>query len=435
MTSQRNFLFRAEFLSIVFVKSLVARLLTRPTLRDQKRKLHDLKRRLAGQPHTVHYFHRIDDPYCHLMIQVLNRFVEKYDVRLVPHVISRLDPDMVPESEMLAAYSQRDCIALAKANGLAFTPKRIEPDVDLAERLAADLASDTDSKSFLDQAYQTGLQYWSADATAALPADETYDLDVLRSGEALLAGLGHYLSGTLYYGGEWYWGLDRLHFLEARLRDLQLDRGSHFNVLSPPERVSAPVKPRKNSRLSYYFSGRSPYSYIGYFKAKEFARKHGLELEPKPVLPMMMRGLKVPSAKRLYILLDAKREAERQGLEYGNIADPLGTGVERVYAVAAFAREEGKLVQFLDVVLPAIFGEGIDVATDRGLRNVCDRCGMDWEPVKAQLGNRSWQTWVEQNRLEMLKTGCCLIRGLTGRSRFLRSKHNQRIGRVQWDRD
>ena len=43
---------------------------------------------------------------------------------------------------------------------------------------------------------------------------------------SLLQAEGHYLSGMLYYGGEWYWGLDRLVHLERRLNGVSLAPGN-----------------------------------------------------------------------------------------------------------------------------------------------------------------------------------------------------------------
>ena len=80
----------------------------------------------------------------------------------------------------------------------------------------------------------------------------------------------------------------------------------------------------------------------------------------------MMRNMKVPSAKRLYILKDAKREAEKAGLPFGRIADPLGKGVERIYAVAYQAGKSGQQAAFFNAALPAVFARGIDLATNRG---------------------------------------------------------------------
>ncbi len=36
--------------------------------------------------------------------------------------------------------------------------------------------------------------------------------------------LKHYSGAMFYYGQEWYWGVDRLHYLEQRLSELGVDR-------------------------------------------------------------------------------------------------------------------------------------------------------------------------------------------------------------------
>ena len=111
--------------------------------------------------------------------------------------------------------------------------------------------------------------------------------ELLRKDEALLARLGHYFAATLYHEGEWYWGLDRLGHLEERLlaqglgdpgdRALRFDR-TWRGVFDP---VAAPLPDPQP--LELYFSARSPYSYIAYFRAKTFASALGLPVILKPV--------------------------------------------------------------------------------------------------------------------------------------------------------
>ena len=42
----------------------------------------------------------------------------------------------------------------------------------------------------------------------------------LDAGSDLLVRLKHYSGAMFFYGGEWYWGVDRLFHLESRLREL-----------------------------------------------------------------------------------------------------------------------------------------------------------------------------------------------------------------------
>jgi 2-hydroxychromene-2-carboxylate isomerase len=54
-----------------------------------------------------------------------------------------------------------------------------------------------------------------------------------------------------------------------------------------------------------------------------------------------MRGMEMPRSKKLYIMQDAKREAERLGIAFGRICDPLGPGIERCLAAFAVAHQPG----------------------------------------------------------------------------------------------
>ncbi len=389
------------------VTSSVTRFITSPTRRSLKRHFYAARRKLTGAARELHYFHRVGDPYCHLMIQVLPEFATRFGVTLVPHVIGRLDPDMYPEPEMLDAYDIGDATALSELYELQFPTGGRRPGRDISDHFMAALAAASRSPDFFKRAIELGKAYWSGQTLA----DENHSgaNEWLRRDEALLSRLGHYFTATLYHEGEWYWGLDRLGHLEERLlaqglgdpgdRALRFDR-TWRGIFDPKAAPLPDPQP-----LELFFSARSPYSYIAYFRAKTFASALGVPVVLKPVLPMMMRGMKVPLAKRLYILTDAKREAERAGLPFGNIADPLGSGIERAYAVAYWAQGEGRLEPFFDSLLRGVAVEAIDAATDRGLKILVERAGLDWSGAQQALNQSEWRDWVQQHRDEMTSDG------------------------------
>lgn len=66
--------------------------------------------------------------------------------------------------------------------------------------------------------------------------------------------------------------------------------------------------------------------------------------------------------KRLYILLDAKREAETHDLNFGKIVDPVGAGVERTFAVydeILHRRKIQRQREFLLAFAECVWGEGV----------------------------------------------------------------------------
>ena len=141
---------------------------------DKKRIRIELTRIKTGEEHIVEFFHDPSDPYSQLLEKVLPALTKRYKINLLTHLVGPPDEGAAPEREKLAEYSKMDTMRLAKKAGIEFKIK---------ERTAA------------------------ANTTVA---------------DARRKKLGHYLGGTLYYGGEWYWGLDRLHYLEKRLMGMEL---------------------------------------------------------------------------------------------------------------------------------------------------------------------------------------------------------------------
>lgn len=137
--------------------------------------------------------------------------------------------------------------------------------------------------------------------------------------------------------------------------------------------------------VDFYFSFRSPYSYLAGPRAFALPERYEIELRFHGVIPMAMRSQSVPPAKRLHTLLDVAREAKRLGMPFGRIHDPLGEGALRCLLVAQHAREAGRVREFVLLASRAIWGEAIDVSADAGLRGVCERAGLDWHTCSEAL--------------------------------------------------
>ncbi len=215
--------------------------------------------------------------------------------------------------------------------------------------------------------------------------------------------LGHYLGGTFHFEGEWYWGLDRLGYLEDRLAGIGWQEADHF--VPRREATLQPATPARQPVLEAFISLRSPYSYIAMERLMALADAHKAALRLRPVLPMVMRGLPVPTAKRLYIVRDTKREAERLGVPFGLIADPVGRPAERVLAVTFHALKQGKGAAFAHSFLKGVFAEGIDAGTRSGLLKLCKRAGLKATDMDAALVDQSWREEAEANREALLALG------------------------------
>lgn len=339
------------------VPRLAARLLSRERLGKQRARF---ERKRTGHP-QVEVFLDPSDPYSQLLQAVLPTFEARYDVDLITHIVGPPDDSAAPERAALAVYAAID-----------------------AQRLAA--------KAGID-----------ADLRPQPPAQDTGDAD------ARLQTLGHYQGGMIHYGGEWYWGLDRLHYLEARLAEIGARRSAAPDapIFAPPVTPSAtPTSAGETTAvLHWYLSFRSPYTAIVADRVEALAKAYGAELRLRFVLPMVMRALPVPKTKRRYIVTDTAREAHRLGVAFGRVSDPVGSPVERGYAVLNWAITQGHGLAFAQAFLRSVWSEGVDAGGDRGLRRIVEAAGLNWADAREQTLSEDWRTVAEVNRAEMMSYG------------------------------
>jgi 2-hydroxychromene-2-carboxylate isomerase len=157
--------------------------------------------------------------------------------------------------------------------------------------------------------------------------------------------------------------------------------------------------------IDYFFSFRSPYSYLSAPRAFALADFFDVEVRFRGVIPMAMRGQSVPRAKQLHTLRDVKREATRLGMPFGRIHDPIGEGAMRCLLVCEHAIDAGRVRDFVLTVSRAIWAEAVDVSRDEGLRAVCERAGLDWPDCQAALRDPALRERVEANTEELLALG------------------------------
>jgi 2-hydroxychromene-2-carboxylate isomerase len=376
--------------------------------RDAMRNVHALRRRLRGARPTLRYFHQVDDPYSHLAAQMLAPLLARYDIALEVHLVPSPDDAAAPDRERLRAYGLRDAARLARAYGLDFPPNARLPGQDVTMLAARRLAARLEPKAFAEcvsdlGAIWTGGNLDPADAAAPEAAEAA-----LQRGQALRAALGHYLGGMFQFEGEWYWGVDRLNHLEERLSGLGLDRAAAGTPPLAPYRtmrLDRQAAPGSAPVIEFWYSFRSPYVAITFPRVRRLARHYGAELQLRPILPMIMRGLPVPPSKSRYIMLDTMREAERAGMPYGRMIEPVGAPIERCMAVLQRAMALGKGEEFSELALKSIFAVGRSPGEDQILFEIAHQAGLSDEDVRAGLADDTWRGLAELNRKALLDAG------------------------------
>lgn len=388
-----------------FIKKSVTKRMFSIERRNAKRAKVERERRASNAPHLVEYFHEAGDPYSHLMVQVLPEFCRRFDVELKVNLVAPPPDWAAPEREKLEIYARTDAARLAKRAGLTFNHTERQPSREQIEAANTALAAALGTDAFFEQAEQIGAKLWlneEFDVSAQAHADHE---TALQDGAERRDARGHYLGATLFYGGEWYWGLDRLHYLEARLTDLGAATGDNPSpIFAPPVVPSGAVSASTGDRpeIHWYLSFRSPYTGIVAERIKALADAYGADLKLRFVLPMVMRGMEIRRSKGFYIMSDVVREAERLGIPFGNICDPVGKPVERGYAILHRAIELGKGYEFAKSFLSGVWSEGIDAGSDAGLKRITERAGLSWAEMKPLLGTDDWRAVEERNQSEML---------------------------------
>lgn len=400
------------------MRSFLLNILLSSKVRGIRRWLRETRRRLLGRPHLVSVFLQLDDPYSYLLAYYLPTLAEQFDIELRLYLSEARGDKYQPVPEMLAEYAITDCERLAMELGIPFLDKGTSPPVEHRLSMLDAIAACRGNENFDEELLQALNVFWRGDAEAAARRNTGAEMkgmadSVIAESQTLQQHFGHYNSGTLHYEGEWYWGVDRLHYLLDRLAALGAIRDKSPSRLLASIRqamqVSLPVAPPAAARnlptLELFHSFRSPYSYLALRRIFEVADAYGLELQLRPVLPMVMRGMQVPKAKLLYIVMDAAREAHRLGIGFGKIIDPAGRGAERCLAVFRYAESEKRGRDFLLNAGEAIWDQGIDVATDAGMRKVAAGTGLFWPDVKAAMEDDGWQRFAEKNRESMMASG------------------------------
>jgi len=393
-----------------FTRKMIARTLTDQKKLEVRRARREKIRSLFSRPHRVDFYFRMDDPYAYLLAQVLPRLKEHFEIELKCWLTPPPSKEAIRDREQWLAFAIRDAADLAAARGLDFPENPVIPD-DLTLRRAVSLpGSFDDADPFLQAAIETSGAMWKDDwetLEGLLTKGPRANVLWQRSRTQDPAKKGHYASGTLYYNGEWYWGIDRLRFLCERLEALGLGKPGAADAVWNPEPVaqSKPLGDKQLPPLECYLSFRSPYTYLALDRLADLARRTGVALVLKPVLPMVTRGVPLPLAKMLYIIRDAGRVAHSLGLAFGNLRDPLGKGVNRCLAVFVQAQEQGKGFDWFRSAMTGIWAEGVDTASDKGLRRLVERAGLQWEGVKPHLAKGDFEAMTQQNGAELEALG------------------------------
>jgi 2-hydroxychromene-2-carboxylate isomerase len=403
---------------IHLIKPRLIQLFTSQWLRNLRRRRVENRRAANNQVHQITVYLRLNDAHSYLLLQVLQRFAQRYPVSFDFRTVLNLQEDMYPAPALWQSNAFADGSHLAQLYNLRFPTQPPQLSEERIMQLTAQLLHWELQPGYQEYALELFDAYWQGQNERLEQIVDTKISDHaecyshhLQANEALLKQQGHYLSGMLHYGGEWYWGINRLEHLELRFNEmgLQQDQSSAVEFdKSHSDFCGQSLKASRGEdgagsvkRITMYWSLRSPYSYLALMRGRQLADHYQVPLEVKPVLPMVMRRMQVPKTKGGYIVADVKREADKYGIPFGRVADPLGAGVERCYALFAYAQSHGLGLSFLQSCAEGAWSEGVALESDSGLQHAVERAGLDWSQARELLEGDSWRLWAQDNLAEL----------------------------------
>jgi 2-hydroxychromene-2-carboxylate isomerase len=382
-----------------------------PTGRGARELLAAARRGITRKPVRLEFFHDLVDPWSYLTAQAVDRLVKAYPgLALEVTVISAPASDVDPAPDLRAKHAVRDARELATFWDVSFQGKK-EADPTLLRKISTALIKPRPAEVQLQAILDLCGGMWDHDHKRVDAALIKIGFDsqagvapALATSYAQLRDKGHYQGAMLSYKGEWYWGLDRLVYLEQAIAaDLGVEPVGVIKQRPEAERGPLLLTPTAATPLvmDLWFSFRSPYSYLALERITDVIGSAPVEIRLRPVPPMVERGFQVPRIKRMYIVQDAKREADRLGIEFGYLCDPLGAAVTNCLAIEKWAIAEGKGLDFARSAMRGIWSEALDLASYVDLRTVVERAGLGWDGARAALADPEVGSWTTTNAADL----------------------------------
>ncbi len=377
-----------------------------PDIVLRKREEQEKIRKKEGRPHEVFYFHELLDPYSHITAQLINKFRSEYSVELVPMVVNEPPSKTVHEPSLYRKYCLTDATRIAPFYGVEFPSDKLPNAqvVSLAQRILCGLERD----EFISRIAEISALVWSGNELAleALMTEKTMSEETthatISSNEQRRDEVEAYMGSTFSYEGELYWGVDRLDHLEHRLKDLGLKRNVDTNYVSERKKTNTSDIPNhSNIELEFYPSLNSPYTSISLERIKLLQSNYPIKIITKPVLPMLMRNMTIPTYKARYIFRDTAREAKKHGVPFGKVISPLGKPAERAYSLFPWINQQGKGFEYICRLMISSFRKAEDIGINSYLKVLIEDLELDWTEAQKYLDTDDWKDELEKNRLIM----------------------------------
>ena len=150
-------------------------------------------------------------------------------------------------------------------------------------------------------------------------------------------------------------------------------------------------------KVQFYFSFRSPYSWLALYRISLIHNELPVEIQLIPVFPSRDKDNVMLSdqKKEKYIVKDVNRIASAYGLDM-KWPEPFDTDWLAVHIAYIYAAEQGKGIPLCLAVYHARFVEGKDVGDEMMMREISLACGLDADTlIEAQTKRQYKRTLLQ----------------------------------------
>ncbi len=158
--------------------------------------------------------------------------------------------------------------------------------------------------------------------------------------------------------------------------------------------------------LRFYFSFRSPYSWLAFYRINLIQDKLPVEIQMIPVFPAKDKeGIMLSDQNKLkYIIKDINRVSSAYGLSI-KWPKPFDTDWLAVHVAYIYAQEQGKGLPFCLALYNARFLEGKDIGDEQILRETATAIGLEADALIDAQSKRQYKRTLLQGMAGAKKEG------------------------------
>ena len=163
---------------------------------------------------------------------------------------------------------------------------------------------------------------------------------------------------------------------------------------------------QQSNHLTFYFSFRSPYAWLAFYRLSKIASNLPVTIEYVPLFPpkpVIGDSIGNPS-KSAYVEEDINRFANAYGLNL-QWPKPFDTDWKRPHASFLYALDQGCAVEFGMAAFMARFSEGKDIGENDTLAGIAEQCSLPPDSVIQSADDSLFQRRVMKGAIRGQREG------------------------------